>query len=535
MSRVTILEQLYGTKNKKSALDFNYDILTAPPIMSIFCQEDINKLYKIATSLRYNADIQKKYDLIDEVMKSRGFRRAHCGTNRVVYESIYDTTFVAKVAVDKVGIKDSPAEFKNQEFFKPFCCKIFEVDPTGVLAFVERVNPITSLEEFLSVADDIFNMMVTKIIGKYVVDDLGTDKYMNYGLRYNSYTGHTFGPVIIDFPYAYELDGAKLICQKPIGNIPCGGEIDYDIGFNNLICTKCGRKYTALDLKKNTSNILIIHDGGDKKMRVRIKKNDKVYLDSGLSSKTYITKEDFDNLQAFDSEMPIDTPITVSKKKMLKRKSNEEYYNKYFVDPQIKFFEQFKPKATNTKIVKVNKNLQPNNTILENTQESKYGITVKVSKVINSDTNQEIYNLESESSENIPLKEDTIIVSAEPIVIDEPIDKSVTTIQENENIFSAIPQNIIDNRSEDNVVIQDSVIITDNTISDNGIPITNEEDEKSKNDDSSKYVSILDYHGEDDNYYQKQRRANKRKDKKKHNKYRNRGFNNYDDDDINNF
>ena len=302
MSRVSLIEKLYV--KKKSALEFDYDMLMAPPIYSIFTQQDINELIRIATSLRYNGDINRKYELIDAVMMARGFKKAHSGTNRVVYNFLEDPTFVAKVAVDKVGMTDSPAAYKNQEFFKPFCCKIFEVDSSGVIAFVERVNPITSLEEFKSVADDVFNMMITKIIGKYVVDDLGTQKFMNYGLRYNS-NGCSFGPVIIDFPYAYELDGAKLICNKPdpMTGMHCGGEIDYDDGLNYLVCTRCGRKYKAMDLKKNDKNILLMYNdqlkGVTTKMRSRIVSGDKVIKDSGFVSNANITKEEYENLPGF--------------------------------------------------------------------------------------------------------------------------------------------------------------------------------------------------------------------------------------------
>ena len=43
MSRVSILEQLRTPR--KSALDFHYDELTAPPIMALFTQQDIQELY----------------------------------------------------------------------------------------------------------------------------------------------------------------------------------------------------------------------------------------------------------------------------------------------------------------------------------------------------------------------------------------------------------------------------------------------------------------------------------------------------------
>ena len=185
MSRVDIIDKLYASK-KKSALEFNYDNLRAPYINMLFTPQDIQELYRIATSIKLNGKIEEKYRLIDAVMNRRGFKFYIRGTNRAVYRFLEDPSFVAKAALDKVGLGDSVAEYKNQEFLKPFCCKIFEVDPSGVIAFVERVNPITSLDEFLSVADDIFNMMVTKIIGKYIMDDVGTTKFMNYGIRIRS-------------------------------------------------------------------------------------------------------------------------------------------------------------------------------------------------------------------------------------------------------------------------------------------------------------------------------------------------------------
>lgn len=337
MSRVSILEQLRA--KRKSALDFHYEELWAPPIMTLFTPQDVQELYSIATSIRYNGNIDKKYELIDNVMVRRGFRRAHCGTNRVVYNFLESSAFVAKVAVDKVGMTDSPAEYKNQVYFQPFCCRIFEVDPTGVIAFVERVNPISSLEEFISIKDDVFNMMITKIIGKYVVDDLGTKTYMNFGIRQNA-NGHTFGPVIIDFPYVYELDGAKLICQKPIntqfGVQACGGDIDYTPGFNGLICTKCGREYKAMDLAKDESLVKFHYDDTDKElakklkfmMRARIIDGNKVVKDSGRRTDRYLTKEEFEimNRDRLPANSSIEVDRTVKKRYKPQRKVREEYY-----------------------------------------------------------------------------------------------------------------------------------------------------------------------------------------------------------------
>jgi hypothetical protein len=335
MSRVSLIEQLYAPK-RKSALEFNYDNLWAPPIRFFLSQQDINELYKIATSLKYNDNIEKKYELIDAIMRPRGFKRGNCGTNRVVYNFLEDTSFCMKIALDRVGINDSPREYKNQEFFKPFCCKIFEVDPTGVIACVERVNPISSLEEFVSIADDVFNMMVTKIIGKYVIDDLGTEKFMNYGIRYNS-NGIAFGPVVLDYPYAYELDGAKLRCGKPIqiGNkeFACGGEIDYDSGLNNLVCCKCGRTYSARELAKDDSNVLKFYSDDEQcSFRARIvrESDGTIIKDSGRSSKIYITKKEYEEgTKLFEVKDFGPRPVekTIKKKYTPMKKLREEYYS----------------------------------------------------------------------------------------------------------------------------------------------------------------------------------------------------------------
>ena len=95
-----------------------------------------------------------------------------------------------KVAYDDIGLGDNPREFINQQYLKPFCTKVFEVSQNGVLAIVERVNPITNREEFLSVAEDVFTLLTEYIIGEYVMDDIGTKYFMNYGLRKG------FGPVL---------------------------------------------------------------------------------------------------------------------------------------------------------------------------------------------------------------------------------------------------------------------------------------------------------------------------------------------------
>jgi len=211
--------------------------------------------------------------LIDQVMNRRGLVKFLSGTNRVTYRHPEFPDILFKVASDAVGISDNPAEFYNQHLLKPFVTKIFEVSPGGVVAITERVNPITSREEFLSVADDIFELITEWLIGEYVLADFGSKFFMNYGIRKG------FGCVLLDYPYLYKLDGNKLYCNKPDHTSPtgkCEGTIDYDSGYNFLHCTKCGATYKAKELEQKIKNNEIINiDEGEKKMEIIIKGGSK--------------------------------------------------------------------------------------------------------------------------------------------------------------------------------------------------------------------------------------------------------------------
>lgn len=282
--------------------DFNYDKLVAPPLSMLLSTYDIDALYNIATSIRYSGNPQLKYNKIDEIMKARGFIKLSAGTNRIVYRHLESTDFVVKVAADAIGIHDNPKEFENQFIFKPFVTKVFEVSPCGTVGVFERVNPITSREEFLSVADDIYDVINDWFIGKYVLADIGTKFFMNWGIRTYS-TGKegsvAFGPVLLDFPYVYELDGNKLFCSAVDHNSEtgkCGGVIDYDEGFNFLRCTKCGVRYRVKELSKKIKNneIIINTRRESKKMKIGHYENGKIVCDDlGLQApvkKVSVTK-----------------------------------------------------------------------------------------------------------------------------------------------------------------------------------------------------------------------------------------------------
>lgn len=266
--RSYVLERL---KSKRTTIeDFNFDKLTAPPLCMFFTPYDIQRLFEIATSVSLSSKPKEKFKQINDIMTSRGMRKFGSGTNRVVYCHPEFDDIVFKVAYDYVAMRDNKAEFQNQFILKPFVTKVFEVDPSGVIAVVEKAKPIKNREEFLSVADDIFELINTWIIGKYVMADIGEKFFMNYAVRKG------MGVILCDYPYLYELDGDKLFCAAPNPMNPsgrCDGVIDYDDGFNFLICKKCGCKYKANELAKHLESKTIIQRSceGGYKMNLRVK------------------------------------------------------------------------------------------------------------------------------------------------------------------------------------------------------------------------------------------------------------------------
>jgi hypothetical protein len=285
MARADIISKLYSKKT--TALDFNYDQLMAPPLLSLIPQRDIEYMNKLVTSIKYNSKIQYKESEIKNVMECYGFKRFASGTHRVVYRHLDIPNIVAKISLNKTSLMDNIREYYNQAFIKPFCCKCFETYPTGVIGLFERVEPILSREEFLAVAEDIFDFINTKLEGKYVIDDIGTDSFMNYGMRIAThYNKYAFGPVLLDYPEVYPLDGNKLYCSKvdmQTGRI-CGAPLDHDGGFNTIRCTRCGAQYSARELRRLDETHEIIKKGVSQNMKLELRRGDVIVKEVDTNS-----------------------------------------------------------------------------------------------------------------------------------------------------------------------------------------------------------------------------------------------------------
>lgn len=222
-----------------------YDAYRVNPLFSYFTVQDIAELNKIARSPYYHGKMTEKYDKIKEIMWRRGFVLIGGGTNRRAFECVYDPRVVAKVATDSVGFTSNLKEYVNQNVLKPFCNKIFEVTPCGTLALIERVVPIKDVFEYTKYCSEIYDILFMKFRNNEIaMDDIGCNAMKNWGYRQG------FGPILLDYPTMYVADLKKRSCKALINGKLCNGTLDYDDGFNNIVCTECGTTYKAVTLSK---------------------------------------------------------------------------------------------------------------------------------------------------------------------------------------------------------------------------------------------------------------------------------------------
>ena len=323
MAKADILSQLYAPSRKDSNFDFN--ALVAPPLLSLVSIEDIKYLNYLASSPRFASKLDYKYSEIKKVMNNRGFRKLHAGTNRVVYVNDDLPNIVIKICTNSISLTDAPNEYRNQFYLAPFNQKVFEYSPCGTVGLFERVDPITSREEFLSIADSVYELLTKKILGNFVMEDIGSKYFMNWGIRRLG----GFGPVLLDFPSLFVLDGKKLFCNKinPLTGIPCRGEIDYDAGFNHLYCKCCGKHYQARQLAdyEKDNSIIIARNKGDRKMEIVIKRGKETVTQNNSKASKVLNQNKTKNtlgVEIVKEEVPNiampQQPITTSQEEMEK-------------------------------------------------------------------------------------------------------------------------------------------------------------------------------------------------------------------------
>lgn len=269
---------IYQSMNTFTTLEELFESIEGPCVYDFFTDDELALIKKIIFDRKDKA-FKKKFQKLDAIVKLKGFKRSGCGTNRVVYEPLDDNaTFCIKIALDRAGSKNNPDEIVNQKYLKPFVAKCFDISQDGNVGIFERVVPIENLYQMWSVREDIYKIMET-IVGRFIIDDFGTKAFKNWGLRKG------FGPVLLDYADMYILDPKILYCTHTLNldtTEQCRGELDYDAGFNNIICLKCGGIHMASEFKDGRKKIALFSRKReiDMAMKIQIFKNGELYWDN---------------------------------------------------------------------------------------------------------------------------------------------------------------------------------------------------------------------------------------------------------------
>lgn len=291
--REVYIDGLYNAINVTTPLVDAFDNMMGPMVCNFFSEEEIKVIHKIITHTK-DRTFKKKFQKLDAIIKPKGFKRSGCGTNRVLYEPLdKNATFCIKIALDRVARKNNPDELVNQKYLKPFVAKCYDVSDDGNIGIFERVIPIENLNQFWDLREDIFNIM-ERLVGRFIIDDFGSNTFKNWGFRKG------FGPVLLDYADMYILDPKILYCTNHPDHLHgqmCGGEIDYDDGFNKIICTSCGAHYMASDFKHGRQKISVY----GRKRKIDMGLNIKIYRGDELM---------WDNTHGrYDTNVVEETPV----------------------------------------------------------------------------------------------------------------------------------------------------------------------------------------------------------------------------------
>lgn len=271
------IEGLYNALRYRTPAEIAFDELQGPTVDMLLSQDEIEEINRLLVEKK-SWNHGKKFQILDAIFKPKGYKRGDCGTNRVVYIPFWNDKFVVKVALDSAARKNMPDELVNQKYLKPFVSKCFDIDTHGNIGVYERVIPIRNLDQFWGIRDDVYNI-IQSLIKRFVIDDFGTNAFMNWGVR------EGFGPVLLDYADMYLIDPETLYCKAPEDwrgrtvTKYCGGRIGYTAGYNSLICLDCGRPAKAAEFKGRPKMAIRSPKRREKIMKFKIYEGNDIVFD----------------------------------------------------------------------------------------------------------------------------------------------------------------------------------------------------------------------------------------------------------------
>lgn len=256
----------------------------------------LKEIYKVCKS-SIVSDNNLKVDTILNLLKQykKDYVELGPGTNRL---AILIDNYVFKIALDKWGMRDNLNEFTMSQELQPYVTKTYE---TNELICVSEYVTVISVEEFEERKEEIRQILGILAEG-YLLGDVGTVKknFCNWGYRDNG------DLVALDFAYIYRVAGDELLCSRD------NEMLRYDDNFHNLVCPRCSKKYTFMDIRRKIP------------MEVEEKEN---FMAKELSYK--VTKP----FQEFEETTVDDEDESSTKNKVMEENDMKDKYDKKYVEP----------------------------------------------------------------------------------------------------------------------------------------------------------------------------------------------------------
>lgn len=234
-------------------------------------------LEDLTTIMEWSSDNQLKSRKMIEYLSDFGFEDLGLGTNILTVTNPLYPGVVFKLALDYYGVADNI----NDEWLSetiPHYAKFITRDLTGIVSVQQRYTVIKSLARLNTFREEILTLL-NKLSKKYLVIDLGLNRFLNYGVDRDGEF------IIVDGSDLYPVSNAKtlMVCSRGVGYKGnshkvkrCGGHLEYDEDFHELVCQKCGARCNPSELRPTKGDgdmaAMFITDGLSNNERFELEK-----------------------------------------------------------------------------------------------------------------------------------------------------------------------------------------------------------------------------------------------------------------------
>lgn len=253
----------------------------------------------------YSVDNNTKQKKICELLDEYKVPYSHLGSGTNRYGIMIDE-YCIKIAYDKDGKIDNKREFIYSLALQPYVVKTYEVSETGLFSVCEYVQSF-ELSDFTKTSNvKEMRRILKDIASQFMIGDVGltTKNYANWGFRDNGEI------VILDYAYIYSVSFKQFVCSCDNNSI-----LYYDKDFVNLICPRCGKKYSFSQLRK------------------KISRKDQDEEIGNVMEKGYVLHEPEEELP-FNHKFVIDATDTIMKKILKEQKKEEKSLQRKKKEPQ---------------------------------------------------------------------------------------------------------------------------------------------------------------------------------------------------------